>query len=118
MSRCCHCNRCTCLKLLQVEGLEARVGRRGHIKVRGGLPMTPPSPTSQPPAFTPDPVGADKGATEDGINIAVQGLELRVRNVYTGRWFDFLQLSSNLISSKWLQAPDKFQGTAVLACIT
>lgn len=67
---------------MQVEGLEARVGRRGHIKVRGGLPVTPSatSPTPLPPSTDP----ASQDVTPDGITVAVQGLELRVRNIYTG----------------------------------
>lgn len=72
-----------CLDVLQVEGLEARVGRRGHIKVRGGLPVAPSSP-SLPSVPVPEPSSQGKEAEEDGININVQALELRVRNVYTG----------------------------------
>ncbi len=60
------------------------MGRRGHIKVRGGLPVTPVTPAVTPSASSPNPNSPDKGATPDGITIAVQGLELRVRNVYTG----------------------------------
>lgn len=70
---------------LQVEGLEARVGRRGHIKVRGGLPVTPSSSSASPVAPPVEPSGTDRGAAPEGINVAVQGLELRVRNVYTGQ---------------------------------
>ncbi len=70
---------------MQVEGLEARVGRRGHIKVRGGLPVTPSSTSASPVAPPVEPSGTDRGAVSEGINVAVQGLELRVRNVYTGQ---------------------------------
>jgi hypothetical protein len=73
------------LLFVQVEGLEARVGRRGHIKVRGGLPVTPSSTSASPAAPPVEPSGTDRGAAPEGINIAVQGLELRVRNVYTGQ---------------------------------
>jgi hypothetical protein len=70
---------------VQVEGLEARVGRRGHIKVRGGLPVTPSSSSASPVAPPVEPSGTDSSAVLEGINVAVQGLELRVRNVYTGQ---------------------------------
>lgn len=70
---------------MQVEGLEARVGRRGHIKVRGGLPVTPSSTSASSVAPPVEPSGTDRGAVPEGINVAVQGLELRVRNVYTGQ---------------------------------
>ena len=67
----------------KVEGLEARVGRRGHIKVRGGLPVTP-SAASPPSAPVLEPTGQDKEAEDESISIGIQALELRVRNVYTG----------------------------------
>ncbi|KAL0047976.1 hypothetical protein WJX82_004829 [Trebouxia sp. C0006] len=82
---------------LQVEGLEARVGRRGHIKVRGGLPVTPSSTSASPAAPPVEPSGTDRGAAPEGINIAVQGLELRVRNVYTGHLDADLQLQQSLM---------------------
>ena len=69
--------------MLKVEGLEARVGRRGHIKVRGGLPVTP-SATPQPSAPLAEPSSQDKEADDDSISISIHSLELRVRNVYTG----------------------------------
>ncbi len=61
------------------------MGRRGHIKVRGGLPVTPSSTSASPVAPPVEPSGTDRGAVSEGINVAVQGLELRVRNVYTGQ---------------------------------
>lgn len=67
----------------KVEGLEARVGRRGHIKVRGGLPVTPCSPPL-PSAAVLETTGQDKEGEDESISIGIQALELRVRNVYTG----------------------------------
>lgn len=64
--------------------MEARVGRRGHIKVRGGLPVTPSAPPL-PSASVADPTGQGKEAAEDGISVGIQALELRVRDVYTGK---------------------------------
>ena len=67
-----------------MEGLEARVGRRGHIRVRGGLPVTPSVPPLSS-AAVPEPTGQDKDGEDDSISIGIQALELRVRNVYTGK---------------------------------
>ena len=61
------------------------MGRRGHIKVRGGLPVAPSSTSASSVAPPVEPSGTDRGAVPEGINVAVQGLELRVRNVYTGQ---------------------------------
>lgn len=82
-----------CLRVPKVEGLEARVGRRGHIRVRGGLPVTP-SASNLPSAAVPEPTGQDKEAEDDSISIGIQALELRVRNVYTGK-----SLNSSLLIS-------------------
>lgn len=68
--------------LSKVEGLEARVGRKGHIKVRGGLPVTP---SAAPLPSVAEPSGRDKEAEDDSISIDVKALEVRVRNVYTGQ---------------------------------
>ncbi|KAL3160063.1 hypothetical protein ABBQ38_009778 [Trebouxia sp. C0009 RCD-2024] len=80
---------------LQVEGLEARVGRRGHIKVRGGLPVAP-SAAPLPSASVAE-LSQDKEAEDDSISIDVQALELRVRNVYTGHLEADLQLRHSLM---------------------
>ncbi len=53
--------------------------------MRGGLPVTPSSTSASPVAPPVEPSGTDRGAVSEGINVAVQGLELRVRNVYTGQ---------------------------------
>ncbi len=53
--------------------------------MRGGLPVTPSSTLSSPAASPVEPSGTDRSAGPEGINVAVQGLELRVRNVYTGQ---------------------------------
>ena len=56
------------------------MGRRGHIRVKGALPVTPSALTSS--SHTPTDSGSQEA--EDQITISAQGLELRVRNVYTG----------------------------------
>lgn len=80
----CDLMLCVCVCVSKVEGVEARVGRRGHIKVRGGLPVTPTA-HPLPSASVTDPMGQGKEAEEDGISVGIQALELRVRNVYTGK---------------------------------
>lgn len=59
------------------------MGRRGHIKVRGGLPVAPS--TAPLPSVHVAELSQDKEAEDDSISIDVQALELRVRNVYTGQ---------------------------------
>ena len=73
---------------MQIEGLEAHVGRRGRIRVKGGLPLTADA------APKPDGVavaGADavkgvggKESSAGALIVDIHGLELRLRNVYTG----------------------------------
>ena len=70
------------------------MGRRGHIKVRGGLPVTPSSPPL-PSATVLETTGQDKEGEDESISIGIQALELRVRNVYTGA----LPISSLLLSA-------------------
>ena len=54
---------------LQVDHLEGRVGRRGHIKVCGGLPLK---------------ARAGSRVEGEGLRVDLQALELRVRNAYAG----------------------------------
>lgn len=74
---------------MQVEALDAHVGRRGRIRVKGHLPLTAPMPALALPAPEAEPAAASAkpgkdGALPAGIGIEAHGLELRVRNVYTG----------------------------------
>ena len=55
----------------QVETLEAKAGRKGHIKLKGSLPVGP------------EPGQAASGHPS-GLHLDVQALELRSRNLYTG----------------------------------
>ena len=62
---------------MQVQNVEAKVGRKGFIKIVGDLPMASPSKV---PA-------ADKGrirSQKNHINVEAHGLEMRLRNSYTG----------------------------------
>jgi hypothetical protein len=78
---------CTLFSTIQVESFEARVGRRGHIRVKGGLPISTdpkPSPTSTPMSEGME-APMPREAPGTAIGVELQGLELRVRNVYTGK---------------------------------
>ena len=73
---------------MQIEGLEAHVGRRGRIRVKGGLPLTADGGTP-PDAAALQAAGSDAAkaaAAKDpsALIVDVHGLELRLRNVYTG----------------------------------
>ena len=68
------------------------MGRRGRIRVKGGLPLTADnSPTADavlPPTAISMDTEAKAGVKEParaGLLVDVHGLEMRVRNVYTGR---------------------------------
>jgi hypothetical protein len=71
----------------QIEGLEAHVGRRGRIRIKGALPLTAvpgeASDMSAAAAATEMAPGR-QGSASSGMVVDVHGLELRVRNVYTG----------------------------------
>lgn len=57
--------------------MEAKVGRKGSIKIRGDLPMASPSRKQ----------GLDKARAsgkKNTITMEAHGLELRLRNSYTG----------------------------------
>jgi hypothetical protein len=76
--------------LTQIEGLEAHVGRRGRIRVRGGLPLTATDAQTAEAAVTAA-AGTDSARAKDSAGAAlimdVHGLEMRMRNVYTGEPF-------------------------------
>ncbi|KAK9804274.1 hypothetical protein WJX72_004315 [[Myrmecia] bisecta] len=75
--------------VLKVEWLEARVGRRGHIRVKGSLPLRPP------PSQMADSRSAD--AIASGMSLEVAGLEMRMRNLYTGHIDASLHVSRSLL---------------------
>lgn len=77
---------------MQIEGLEAHVGRRGRIRVKGGLPLTahnsPAAEALLAPATAPQDGEAKHGGKEPArgaLLVDVHGLEMRIRNVYTGK---------------------------------
>ncbi len=54
--------------------MEAKVGRKGFIKIVGDLPMTAPQAADKPRA----------GNQKNHIKMEAHGLEMRLRNSYTG----------------------------------
>ncbi|CAG9460725.1 unnamed protein product [Pedinophyceae sp. YPF-701] len=74
---------------LQVEMLDARVGKRGHFRATGALPLRAPAsgqaaeaaqPQGPPPAPGQGPLRGGPGL----LDVEARGLELKVRNTYTG----------------------------------
>ena len=57
----------------QVEYLDAKLGRRGHVGIQGSLPLTAPPGGSSSSSDAPA-----------AIQVDVVDLETRIRNVYTG----------------------------------
>jgi hypothetical protein len=76
--------------MLEVETVDARVGRKGHLKIRGALPVYQ---SKQPQARGAAPVIA---AMQHRLTVDVQGLELRVRNLYTGQMDALLTLRDSV----------------------
>ena len=77
------------------------MGRRGRIRVKGHLPLTAPVPALALPAPEAEPAAAPAkpgkdGALPSGIGIEAHGLELRVRNVYTGARHRCMQFAAVL----------------------
>ena len=64
--------------MMEVETVDARVGRKGHIRVRGILPVYQSKQVPHGAA----PVLA---AMQHRLTLDVKDLELRVRNIYTGQ---------------------------------
>ena len=84
-----------------MEALDAHVGRRGRIRVKGHLPLTAPMPALALPAPEAEPAAASAkpgkdGALPAGIGIEAHGLELRVRNVYTGAQHQCMKSAAGL----------------------
>lgn len=58
---------------------DAQVGKKGHIKVKGALPLAPPTNAS-----TADGVVAAVEAPADGITVDIKALKLKMQQVYSG----------------------------------
>lgn len=72
--------------MLTVEALEARCGRRGHIRARGRLPV-------YTTASTHGPVSLQHKLAAEAV-----ALELRVRNMYSGQYDASLAITNSLTS--------------------
>jgi hypothetical protein len=84
--------------VLAVDSFEARCGRRGYLRARGSLPVYGASATG--------PAAPSAAAMQHGQQPAVPqrlvaeagGLELRVRNMYSGQYDASLTLTNSLAS--------------------
>ena len=56
---------CLC-DLVQIEGLEAHVGRRGRIRIKGGLPLTADSSPAADAVLLPTAASVDAEAKAAG----------------------------------------------------
>lgn len=66
--------------LVQVENVEAKVGRKGFIKMKGSLPMD----INKRKASTESRKGSHK---RNQIALDINALEMRLRNFYTGCFY-------------------------------
>jgi len=64
--------------MLEVQGVDARVGRKGHVRVRGTLPFYQNKQPSRGAASA-------LAAVQHRLTVDVKGLEIRARNAYAGQ---------------------------------
>ncbi len=66
--------------------MTARVGKRGHVHFRGTMPMQPEQSQGHTAgdAAPEEDSEAQRQAEDHTLALDLQGLEVRVRNVYTG----------------------------------
>ena len=86
-------------KRVEIDSLEAQVGKKGEIRVSGSLPIQqqPQTPRQKPPpASGPEAAGGDDQASGDAISVAVSDLDLKVRNMYTGLFDGKLSLRGSV----------------------
>jgi len=73
---------------LSVEGLEARLGRRGHLRVRGALPLRPPPAPARgaqaAAAWAAHLLAGGGEAAAQGIRVDVTAAELRADKRFSG----------------------------------
>lgn len=79
---------------LAVSGLEAKVGPKGTLAVRGALPLTPHSQNGGSNAAA----SGGGGGVSDRLHASAAGVELRVRNMYSGSLDADLDLRGSLAS--------------------
>lgn len=95
---------------LVVSGLEAKVGSKGAVMLRGNLPLT-----SAPVAGNGSSSKARKSATAaDGLTVGLSSIELRVRNMYSGIFDASVAISSSLSAPEICGELTFSKGTAYL----
>ena len=75
--------------ILQISSLDFRCGRRGHLRARGILPLNPQQPAS----------GTAEALQKlhNRITIDINGMELRVRNAYSGQLDALLTMRNSIL---------------------
>ena len=106
---------------LVAQHVTADLGRQGSLRMSGTLPLQPPgvkgptpSPLAAAEALPSGPEVQQRAPLGGGVSVKVEGLDLRVRNVYTGALDTELRLDGNLASPQlggWLRFS---RGTAFL----
>lgn len=82
---------------LAVSGLEAKVGPKGTLAIRGTLPMTAVNGSSSSKTAAGGSGGVSGAApVADRLHASVSGVELRVRNMYSGSLDADLDLRGSL----------------------
>ena len=71
---------------LHVDTLEGRLGRKGHLRVKGTLPLRPPAPGSRGSAGAAWTALVSKGdsAAQHGMRVDIVGGEVRAERKYSG----------------------------------
>eukprot|EP00873_Tetraselmis_striata_P029672 jgi/Tetstr1/449936/TSEL_036990.t1 len=82
---------------LAVEDLDAKVGKKGSLRVRGGLPFAwapPHAADSATEGSEEDPAG---GGAMPGIHVDASEIEVKVRNVYSGLFDGALRIGGSVL---------------------
>ena len=82
--------------MLTVEALEARCGRRGHIRARGSLPVYGRGRGA--PLLATLQQQAQHHVASHRLTVEATGMELRLRNMYSGQYDAQLALTDSLAS--------------------
>ena len=106
---------------LVAQHVTADLGRQGSLRMSGTLPLQPPgvkgptpSPLAAAEALPSGPEVQQRAPLGGGVSVKVEGLDLRVRNVYTGALDTELRLDGSLAAPQlggWLRFS---RGTAFL----
>jgi hypothetical protein len=80
--------------VLSVESLEGHTGRKGKVSVRGALSLVPAKQLDTWAALVA------KAKTQEGIQVKVENLEVRARNMYQGQVDADLYVRGSLTNRK------------------